>query len=612
MNFQKNNEKGYTLFLAVLIGVLFSVMATVLITFTTSGILKNDTAEDLQQATELSEKGLTHIMSDIHSKLQAKINEGEDGIIQDDFVAALETILENLSCKNGAYLKNLDEPVTGGYKVCIENYAPDEDANGQKIQTRQVVTFKSTGKDKDGKQKVNYSTAVVGADAVPDALNYAIGSHKVCDGTETGKEKKNCVDGEGNLFLHGGIQIEGDLKVDGNIITTDQGYAYLGKDQWIDSLYPSILPRKDSEEEAAKLVLGEKVYIFRTNPSYNSHIKRNKFNSANYTEVTNLNSAFTAAPKIIDSEPIRDIIIVSDYKEEYEFNEREADLRVDANIADVSDLWWWFGRGRTATLSNIDLGTKNVFGPNQIRACDNLWGCRDSIDYYALENINIFNKFSTNKSVKIQEGSTTINSGMYVGGNLSIGNGSESYNPNLYDKVELNGTIYVEGDLTIKGAAADLNALIYVDGSVTIENTVINGLELDNGEEGSLIVFAEEEIHIANNSVNQDDPSNIRGFFYSNDTFEMFGVGSNIRIEGGISARRIVLNAIRGRAESYYFDGAQKITNNDYFEGVNGQKVRDSRLQVIYNPGIIGTFSDLKLEEPIIHSINPPYLIDRQ
>lgn len=171
----------------------------------------------------------------------------------------------------------------------------------------------------------------------------------------------------------------------------------------------------------------------------------------------------------------------------------------------------------------------------------------------------------------------------------------------------MDGPIFVNGDLTIRGADAEFNSIMYVMRDVTIEYSRINGL----GQNGSLIIFANGNINIRNNSVNQDEPSNIKGFFYSEQALEMFGVGSNIRIEGGISARRIVLNAIRGRASNQNFSGAQKITNNDYFEGAQNQIGKLSRLQIIYDPEIINTYADIKSREPVIKNLDPPKIINR-
>lgn len=211
--------------------------------------------------------------------------------------------------------------------------------------------------------------------------------------------------------------------------------------------------------------------------------------------------------------------------------------------------------------------------------------------------------------------STIIEEGMYVDKDLTIGDRfNESNDINDYEKIKLSGPIYVNGNLTIRGVDLEANALIYVNGEVKILNSRIRGLN-ENGKEGSLIVLAKQPIEIANISSYQNEASKIRGFFYTEDEFEIFGVGSKIRIEGGVSAKKVVLNAIRGRAQrGVGFTGAQKILSGyegtgyikspiyDYFESVIGQKRNntESRLQIIYNPDIITTYSDLKEQEPTI------------
>src|SRR5699024_10849039 len=90
------------------------------------------------------------------------------------------------------------------------------------------------------------------------------------------------------------------------------------------------------------------------------------------------------------------------------------------------------------------------------------------------------------------------------------------------------------------------NLTIYTTGNVTIRYPTIEGKEYLDGREGSLIMFSEGKINIANNSLYLDEPSELKGFFYSEQALEMFGVGINIKIHGGIAARRITLNAIRG------------------------------------------------------------------
>lgn len=591
------NEKGYALFLTVFIIILFSILAVSLITVVLSGANRTAVREDHTQAMELSDKGFEHLVNQINSELASKID--ENGISKSHFVDELEAVLNKYKCENFK-LENNSE--TGDYEACVDHWVDGDGENGNLLKD---VIIRSKGVV-DGREKEFESRVKIGANDVPDALKYAIGSHRC--------EVAACspLPGEGNLILHGGVSIQGDIKVDGNIVTYDRGYAYLsGSDQWINSVKPNAKPGPNTN--VSKLVLGEgkKVYTMTRNPnSYDQHINRNNFTGSGYKEAQ-LKEAFNIAPVLVSRSPVRDKIEITKQSNNY---------RYQFNDPGVIKL-------EGQSIQNKNYSSKKVF-PYYVRSyrCGflNLNTCYENRTdgTYTLSGNNTFGQFATNGNVKIRNTdkdfkTTTFENGMYVGGNLEIGNvniSDSEYNPNKYEKIRLNGPIYVNGNLTIKGVDAELNALIYVNGEVIIRNTRINGLNV-NGREGSLIVFANKSIQIANNSVNQDDPSNIRGYFYSEDAFEMFGVGSNIRIEGGISARRIVLNAIRGRAKDYKFDNnAQKISNSDYFEGVAGQKNRNSRLQVIYNPEIINTYSDLKQQEPVVYkeNIEIPTVYDRE
>lgn len=586
------NEKGYSLFLTIFIMILFSVLSIMMLSLVVSGAKKNVIREEYTQADELSQKGIEHITNQIQKELEDVI--GENGISKTHFIDEMERILNEYLCENNDASPIQESNLTGDYAVCIDDW---EDSEGEYGDLRKKVTFLSTGMV-DGKETSIKTTMLIGANDVPDALNYAVGSHRSCSGND-------CIDGEGNLFLHGGVSIEGDIKVDGHLITTDRGYAYLSGERWINSLYPSALPGPNTNE--SRLVLGGDVYTFSHKPSYKKHINRNSFPSSSYQKISNLEEAFETAPVIVSREPKRNVIEISEQADNFKYGFN------DPGVVKI----------KGQTIENQNYSSKKVF-PYYTRSyiCGLLFICHEDTTYgtYTLTGDNTFGQFATNGNVEIRNSNrnhfatTTIENGMYVNGDLKIGDTGirdSNYNPNTYEKIRVSGPIYVNGDLIIKGADAEFNALIYVNGDVTIRNTRINGMHVD-GREGSLIVFANGSIEIVNNSVNLDEPSNIRGFFYSEEALEMFGVGSNIRIEGGISARRIVLNAIRGRAKSYSFDGSQKITSSDYFEGVAGQRSRPSRLQIIYNPEIINTYSDLKEQESIITNLDPPELIDRK
>ena len=201
--------------------------------------------------------------------------------------------------------------------------------------------------------------------------------------------------------------------------------------------------------------------------------------------------------------------------------------------------------------------------------------------------------------------------GLYVQGNLIIGKNSE--NPNASQKspdITLEGPIFVNGDVTIKEADLTSNALLYVNGKVNISHSTIKGKPLSNGSEGTLIIFASDNVKIHNISVreSEENKSKIKGFFYSEENMEIFGVESNIQIDGGISAKRIALNALRGGRTVY--DRYGNITGFN-FDSSENQKKKPSRLKIVYDPEIMSRFEELSPPEPIVHEVDPPLIKSR-
>jgi len=590
MQQRTKNDKGYTLFLTLLITILFTVLAVVMVNFTMASMSKNKVREQYVQAQELSEKGLEHIVSEIQTQLQEKL--GESGLTRTHFADELSALIDKYNCENGnekIIIKGVGE--TGDYSACIKSTHKD---SGNDL--RREVVFLSKGKI-DGKEKEIKTTIEIGAQEVPDALKYAIGSHKTCS------NGRDCIPGEGNLFLHGGVSIEGDFKVDGDLITSNKGYAYLRGEQWIDSKKPTALAGPNAR--TSKLVLGGKIYTFNGHPSggYSNHVARKSFSSYRDYKLVKPAEAFVNPPQLINRDPITNRININDHAVNY---------KLDKNKSFVNKLY-----------ANNNRQFINISAPNHFlysyyksiervkvsqKGCGfwKLTPCYKDVEVdktrgsYTMSGRNQIGQLHIDGDLTISSGTHIFNKGLYVDGDLIIGH-LNSRTPNA--ELNIDGPIYVNGNLIVRGVNAKLNTLIYVNKSVDIQYSRINGLNKGD-RNGSLIVFANDTIKIANNSVNEDTPSHIRGYFYSEDAFEMFGVGSNIRVEGGISARRIILNAVRGSA-------SEDRWGNHYFDSPSVQENRPSRLQVIYNPEIINTYSDLKQQEPVIYNVDPPKTIER-
>lgn len=606
-----NNEKGYSLLLTMFVFILFTILAMTLLTAALTGSKRNQTSEHNIQAQELAMMGVDHLTNQINKDLKKEL--GENGLTKEQFQSVLETTLINY--KSGI---TKDTGKTGSYETKITNI---ESVNDNSLKKR--ATIVSTG-IAEGKRKTITTKAVFGAQSTLEALKYTIGAYK---SEKCNTDRNYCEKGEGNLFLHGGVSIKGDLKVDGDIITTDRGYAYLGGDRWIPSVLPTASPTEG--QKVSHIVLNGNVYTFNHDPDYKQHIETTNFNQgttvkkkvctglwflkkckyiettvdSNYINTTDdLSKAFSGTvPVITERGAARDDIQIENQKNVFYFPESSGVTY--AQTSDKGSIKTFFG--------DLNYENKNVYP--QYYSKDS----SSTNENFEFTGNNFFGKFATKKNLYIRGSKsefkeTKFNHGAYIGDNLIIGNNEISQYSKLkdYDNVKLDGSIYVGGNVTIHGVNGQFNTIMYVKGDVTIEYSVINGLN----NTGSLIIFAGGDIKIRNNSLYEDNPSNIKGFFYSEKELEMFGVGSNIKIEGGISARRIVLNAIRGKASQQYFTGSQNVYG-DYYEGQASQQnlsPEDSRLQIIYDSNIMNTYADLKSREPMVISVDPPQITEKE
>lgn len=593
MQYMKN-QSGNTLLITLIILIVFSILGLSLMSLSISGLTKNEIRQDNVRSEDLSEKGIDRITQQINSELTQKIEES-NGLTRTNFINILNSTINKYKCTTGSPITD-SSGKTGTYKTCIKEVKPTYEKGNPAVENelRKLIVFESHGIS--GNSTKTMTTEIeIGAESAPETLKYAVGTNI--------NTKDGIQNGEGNLYMHGGVSVKGDFKVDGNIITRDRGYAYLNGEQWISSILPESIPTDGVPN--SKIVLGKNFYTFNSNLSYSSHIANNNFSNSSYKKETDIKQLFRegSSPKIIIREPVISPIGITDQRANFYLSNGER-----------------FSTGlNSKKIANVNKPNSKVIPTYTERECTRWFII--CVEYknvekedatFEMTGNNTFEQLSTIGSLEIENSNSTFKKGLYVGGNLQIGNNNTTYNPSNYSPITLDGPVYVKGNVNIQGANLKSNVLLYVEGDVNIQYSTINGKSLADKKEGSLIIFAKGQIKISNNSVNQDTPSQIKGFFYTEEDLEIFGVGSNIRIEGGISARRIVLNAIRGRASDSSFSGSQRITSNSHFEGVAGQRSRQSRLQIIYDQDIIETFSNLKQPEPIIYKVEPPIVKERE
>lgn len=561
-----NNETGNTLLLALVIIVLFSILGLTLTSLATSGILKNDIRENTVQAQDLSDKGSEFLINDINQFLTKEVARGTYG--KDAFLNLLVTTLSSNSYKCPA--DGVKNPYEFGVTIPGENESKTNVcikgpirmvSNEEKDLYKREVDIISTG-IVDGKQHKTKVTAIIGTDAVPDQLRYALSTND-----------------EGNLYLHGGVEIQGDIKTDGHLVLSDRATWISGSNAiWQPSVRATIL--KDTKSATPKLIMREKdnknssknkyVYVLNNkNVDYEKHINGSLLNNGDYAKIDP--NDLTKHQSITDSFFLSNTLKV-------------ATKTLPPDTIDI--------------INKIKLGYKNA----------------EKKATFTIDNDNPdggkFNKdqiIYIGKQESCKSGSSCENGTKYTKGNLSIEKKTSYWWSYPTPTINLRGTYYIDGNLNIDNVNLKSDAIIYVSGSVNITESTIQGMT----ENSTLLIFSEGPINISNISVDSKigEGSMIKGFFYSKSNLIMYGVGSNITLKGGISAKRLILTAVRGKASRNSYDTAEtqaKLKSD-------GTPLNDSRLNIIYDENIISEYTSFKRdeEEEFITQISDPVIINR-
>ncbi|MFJ3387387.1 hypothetical protein [Lysinibacillus sp. NPDC086135] len=548
MKIFRQNENGYSLLITFAVIIIFTILGLSLITLTSSGITKNNTREELVQAQDLSDKGIDYAVKDIQAILKKEIKDKPMG------KTAFETFLDNtlnaskLSCSQGI---NIPAEKTNQTNVCIEKV--ELISNEEKDRYKRLVTFKSTGKV-NSKEHITYSQIIIGTDAIPDQLRYAVSTND-----------------EGNLYLHGGVEIQGDIKTDGHLIISEKAHWLKNNmAQWPDSVFPRIIP--DSKSVTPKIIMRESeknIYYVNNTVDYSSHISGNTnyLNGSKYTKFT------------------------------------------PSNPTTKSEL-----QNRLFLTKNVSLVTKSLPG-------DNLEITEKVIPLYTNKNYNKnypsglsvsyinheTSKFNRDNIIFIHGEKEDCNIWGLFGCKKTLDRGN--FNINGSGKtLNLSGTYFINGDFIVNNTNLRSDAMLYVNGNVDIKDSTLNGINSNS----TLFIFATGDISISNISVDSATPSMIKGFFYSKQNMIMYGVGSNINLYGGISAKRTILTAVRGNSNNYTYESSKNQKETVITNGIEVPK-RKSRLKITYDENLISQYTSFKRdeEEEFITELNEPETINR-
>jgi hypothetical protein len=188
------------------------------------------------------------------------------------------------------------------------------------------------------------------------------------------------------------------------------------------------------------------------------------------------------------------------------------------------------------------------------------------VEYETVVDYNLTDKGNTPNTVLKGAIKLNPNANIYINGNFTI-----------EDLELLNGVVYSNGSVTIHDhlSMGQNGTSIYTSGGADIKN-------LDNRNEGTLVLMTEGSIEVANNNLYNREPKVINAFLYTNSTLEIYGVGSNLEIHGGIYGENIILNAVKGNTTITDWNNI-KLDSRDQ----DSIPYTESRLRIIYNEDLM-------------------------
>lgn len=557
-------QKGYALLITLLLVILISVLGLAMITANITASKQNNTRETAVLAEDLALKGAEYFTLSLQDELESSINNTRLTVPQ--YISRLNDVLQKNKYKCSTGEVDIASESEGETSVCIERIYLEDNPSPtiEQLNTslKWIVVIRSTSivnqQIKTVRQHLMYGT-----DNVPDQLRYALSTND-----------------NGNLFLHGGMDIYGDVKTEGNLILSSTAFwKQGGRVQWVPSLAPRIISRNFTPK-----------IILPTNTNYNVYTMKNETDMSNdvFDNSHTTGKLFNTLTNQIDRQNATKY-----YSKLNVFNQEGLNSAKD-----------YLTDGENVNFERRDLPVDNLNINNEISSQKSTAKYRDLAT--TTINTNSDSKFFSNKNNTFYFGSTEryCIRGWFLGcfeygyrdaaSNLTISSNTSS-------QVDVKGIYYITGDLNITNTKLNSDAIFYVNGNVNMTNSsIVDG--------SNLYIFSNGEIEISNMSVDKDTPSKIKGFFYTKQNFLMYGVGSNIYLNGGISADRIILTAVRGKSKDSKYDSVA--TQSAI---INNERV-PSRMVIDYDPNLIPEFITFTrpADTEIAPTMNQPVIVEQE
>ncbi|KEZ51182.1 hypothetical protein [Metabacillus indicus] len=324
----------------------------------------------------------------------------------------------------------------------------------------------------------------------------------------------------GDLTLNGAVDIKGNIFVQKRLYLSNRGkFIQSGTTYYPGTVYPSIQGDMTVKGLDASGQPYSSAYFYNSSSSSTT--------AQNFRPITNtgsLSSYFVSSPRIRDAiVSTNQINILGRINEKHAaYTARKGQIANGLNNSLLSGTTVY--NTSKKFLQNLELtGVLNVAGDVLMEGNFTMGEAGRLI---TSGNVFINGQADLKGTIEL----TNPNSYVYINGKAAISN------------LNLDGQMYISDAADIR-SDFNTNGTVYVEKNTSIEN-------LNNVSGGTAVILSNGSMLVANNNEYSSTPKIIDAFLYSNETLEMYGVGSNIKIKGGVYGSNIILNATKGETRN--------------------------------------------------------------
>ncbi|KAA8997950.1 hypothetical protein F4V43_16990 [Paenibacillus spiritus] len=532
------SEEGSALVLVMFIVLLLTILGMGVLSAAMNGAIRTETRENDVQSLHLAEKGLDEATAYIQAQLAP---------LEDLNPDELQDILSTLD-KKGLHVST---ELGAGSSGTIEDiqYSGKQTVTDTNQQTRQYyIDVKASAMVNGVKRTLQQRITI---DSYPDFLKYAFGS-------------------EHDVILNGAPLLKGNVYAGNELIVSDMAhYTYHGTSGLSE---PTIYPKVTKQDEAA--AGGGEVHV--------QSLSRIRYKEGvnDPVSLTDSKDMKDTANRILGIDP--DQIKIREQKKFVQINVEES--VVDKLVEAYSPVLGLEKSGEKSLAAELSAAYKNGSLNGWLNADSHLRELtagpppqkpkqgetesdddyRKTIDRYNAELAAYKNTFMNISQSGLVKGNVTIDGVDYAGigftdsakgtvagttpkwliinGDLNIRNAKSSF-------ISVRGNLLVTGNVNIEGKVA-FDSTVFVLGRTTVQDAVIDGIGTGTGKKELVLISKGPVLVNRIDSFTNVEPSEMNAFFYTDDTADLYGVGSIFWLRGGFFAKgNLTVNAVRGSAQ---------------------------------------------------------------